>query len=274
VVGDEPTIIIIDEIAQHLRQLASSGNAEVRRMADAVPVFLKNLFELAAGNPNTVVILTLATRQDAFGKETDELAELLNEFDGEHAFKETESIVARFTTGSSIVKPAADQEIAEILKRRLFKRVDRLPADSAFMVRPPSASTSPRRKRPGPLPKPIAPCGLTWSVPASRACDPTAAGTPSPRASARAEPTPPRSRPCSDTHPSTQRPGTSAPDQPRTPPSSSAYSTTDQPTTSESPRCLSTHIRTRVGGNAAAHSPLTPETVPLWAKPRPGMGEP
>jgi hypothetical protein len=120
----------------------------------------------------------------------------------------------------------------------------------------------------------LAPCGLTWFVPASRACDPTAAGTPSPRASARAEPTPPRSRPCSDTHPSTQRPGTSAPDQPTTPPSSSAYSTTDQPTTSESPRCLSTHIRTRVGGNAAAQSPPTPETVPLWAKPRPGMGEP
>ena len=88
VVGDEPTIIIIDEIAQHLRQLASSGNAEVRRIADAVPVFLKNLFELAAGKPNIVVILTLATRQDAFGKETDELAELLNEFGGEHAFKE------------------------------------------------------------------------------------------------------------------------------------------------------------------------------------------
>jgi hypothetical protein len=33
------------------------------------------------------------------------------------------------------------------------------------MVRPPSASTSPRRKRPGPLPKPIAPFGLTWSAP-------------------------------------------------------------------------------------------------------------
>src|SRR6266545_4175363 len=123
-VGNEPTIIIIDEIAQHLRQLASSGNSEVRRMADAVPVFLKNLFELAAGQPNVVSILTLATRQDAFGKETDELTELLDEFGGEHAFKEAESVVSRFTTGSSIVKPAADEEIAEILKRRLFQRVD------------------------------------------------------------------------------------------------------------------------------------------------------
>ncbi len=59
-------------------------------------------------------------------------------------------------------------------------------------------------------------------------CAPTAAATPSGRASARAEPTPPRSRPYSDTPPSTPRPGTSAPDQPRTPPSSSASSTTDR----------------------------------------------
>jgi predicted AAA+ superfamily ATPase len=33
-------------------------------------------------------------------------------------------VVARFTTGSSIVKPASDEEIAQILKRRLFERVD------------------------------------------------------------------------------------------------------------------------------------------------------
>lgn len=68
VVGTEPTIVIIDEIAQHLRQLTSSGNPDVRRQAEAIPVFLKNLFELAAARPNVVVIITLATRSDAFGK--------------------------------------------------------------------------------------------------------------------------------------------------------------------------------------------------------------
>ena len=35
------------------------------------------------------------------------------------------------------------------------------------MVKPPLASTSPRRKRPGPLPKPIAPFGLTSTAPLS-----------------------------------------------------------------------------------------------------------
>jgi hypothetical protein len=126
-VGKTPTIIIIDEIAQHLRQLTSSGNPEVRRMAAAIPVFLKNLFELAAGCPNVVVIITLATRSDAFGKEADELTEALDAAaaaDARDAFRETQSIVARPTSGSSIVIPAADDEIAAILKRRLFASID------------------------------------------------------------------------------------------------------------------------------------------------------
>jgi hypothetical protein len=134
VVGDIPTVIIIDEIAQHLRQLTSSGNPDVRRMAEAIPVFLKNLFELAAGRPNVVVIITLATRSDAFGKETDELTDALDAAaaaDARDAFRETQSIVARPTSGGSIVVPAADDEIAEILKRRLFADINPSAAASA-----------------------------------------------------------------------------------------------------------------------------------------------
>ena len=126
-IGEGPTVVIIDELAQCLRQLVSSGDPDVRRMASAVPVFMKNLFELAAGRPNLVIILTLATRQDAFGKETDELTALLNEAEQEDfqgTVRETESVLGRFTTGSSIVQPAADTEIAAILKRRLFENVD------------------------------------------------------------------------------------------------------------------------------------------------------
>jgi len=125
-IGDRPTVIIIDEIAQYLRQLTSSGNEDVRRMAGAVPVFFKNLLELAAGYPKLVVILTLATHRDAFGKETDELSEAIAaaEADARKTLEEASSVVARFTQGGSIVKPAEDNEIAEILKRRLFARID------------------------------------------------------------------------------------------------------------------------------------------------------
>ena len=122
-VGTRPTVIIIDEIAQYLRQLASSGNPDTRRLGEALPAFLKNLSELASGSPNLVVIVTLATRADAYGKETNELQDLLNELGGTFAttLADAESVLART---QSIVKPADDSEIAEILKRRLFVRID------------------------------------------------------------------------------------------------------------------------------------------------------
>jgi hypothetical protein len=123
IVGDTPTIIIIDEIAQHLRQLSSSGNPDVRRMASAIPAFLKNLFELAIGTPSVVVIVTLATSADAYGTETNELSVLLDELEGGFAttLADTQSVLAR---SGQVIKPAEDQEIGEILKRRLFASID------------------------------------------------------------------------------------------------------------------------------------------------------
>src|SRR5690606_1164091 len=111
--GDIPTIIIVDEIAQYLRQLTSAGNEDVRRLAKALPVFLKNLLELAAGNPRLVVIVTLATSLDAFNSETGELDALMDEAQAnlEDAGRETASVVGRFTGGGSIVRPAEDVEV-------------------------------------------------------------------------------------------------------------------------------------------------------------------
>jgi hypothetical protein len=130
IVGDEPTIFIIDEIAHHLRQLTSSGNPEIRRQAKAIPPFLKSLFELAAGNPKVVVIITLATRADAYGHETEELAQLLDEAQAEfqEALKDAQSVVSR--TGT-VIKPAEDAEIVQILKRRLFVSIDSMAASEA-----------------------------------------------------------------------------------------------------------------------------------------------
>lgn len=124
--GDTPTIVIIDEIAQYLRQLTSAGNEDVRRLAKALPVFLKNLLELAAGDSKLVVILTLATSLDAFNSETGELDALMREAQAnlEGAGRETASVVGRFTGGGSIVRPAEDVEVGEILKRRLFESID------------------------------------------------------------------------------------------------------------------------------------------------------
>jgi len=78
--GGRPTVIIIDEVAQYLRQVTSSGNEDVRRMAGAIVVFLKNLFEVAADPDNcAIAIVTLAVGTSAFGTETDEINELMDE---------------------------------------------------------------------------------------------------------------------------------------------------------------------------------------------------
>lgn len=119
----QPTIVIVDEIAHHFRQLAQSGNEDVRRSSAQLPVFLKNLFEVAMGDPNVVVIVTLASSQDAYGKETDELAALMDGIAGDYRerLEEAHSLLAR---SGKVVQPATDNEIGEILKRRLFKSID------------------------------------------------------------------------------------------------------------------------------------------------------
>ena len=130
VVGTKPTVIIIDEIAGHLRQLASSGSEDVRRQAAAVPAALKSLFELAAAIPNLVVIVTLATHSDAYGKETNDIEDLLNETEGafQDAMVDAKSVLART---ESVIKPAEDTEIAQILKTRLFESIDPAAATTA-----------------------------------------------------------------------------------------------------------------------------------------------
>jgi hypothetical protein len=127
--GGRPAVVIIDEIAQHLRQVAESGSEDIRRSAAQVPVFLKNLFEIAMGNPGVVVIISLASSGDAYSKETGELGQLL---DGAtkaaitHA--ESASVLSR---SGRIIQPATDSEIAEILKRRLFESIDPAAAKEA-----------------------------------------------------------------------------------------------------------------------------------------------
>jgi Protein of unknown function (DUF499) len=132
--GQQPTIVIIDEIAQYLRQVTSSGDENVRRTARAIPVFLKNLFEVAADPSNKViVIVTLAARTNAFGVETDEMTEMLDEAAGAStaALAEATDVLARSIQPSAVIRPADDTEIGEILKRRLFERIDPSAAKAA-----------------------------------------------------------------------------------------------------------------------------------------------
>jgi hypothetical protein len=124
------TVIIIDEIAQHLRQVAQSGSEDVRRSAGQIPVFLKNLFELAMGEPGVVIIISLASSGDAYAKETGELGLLLDDatMPGATTHGESASVLSR---SGRVIQPATDSEIAEILKRRLFASIDPVAAKEA-----------------------------------------------------------------------------------------------------------------------------------------------
>jgi len=136
--GGKPAIVIIDEIAKYIRAITSSGSEDVRRMARAIPVFLGNLFEIAADPSNKVsVIITLAATTNAFGAETTEIAELLDEdrsaadAAATAAVSETGDVLTRSVQPSAVIKPADDNEIGEILKKRLFVSVDETAAREA-----------------------------------------------------------------------------------------------------------------------------------------------
>lgn len=123
-IGGEPTVIIIDEIAHYIRTCASAGRKpDVQSLADSVPAFLKTLAEVAASSSNIVVILTLATRQDAYAAETDEVEQAIAD-----VVKELRSVASRTAT---VVQPASEDEIALILKRRLFDDVPDAAAQTA-----------------------------------------------------------------------------------------------------------------------------------------------
>lgn len=132
--GGQPTIVIIDEIAKYIRQVTSSGSDDVRRMAKAIPVFLGNLFEVASDPTNQVsVIITLAAATNAFGDETTEMTELLDDGSSaaSDAVAETADVLTRAVQPAAVIKPAADNEIGEILKTRLFASVDPAAARAA-----------------------------------------------------------------------------------------------------------------------------------------------
>lgn len=122
-----PTIVIVDELARHLRQAVKSGNQAIRDYAEQIPAFLKSLTEVA-GDPGNrvVVILTLASQHNAFGKETDEIAELLDEVGDQMraTVSETQDALTRMVQATGVIRPAEDTEIGEILKRRLFTSID------------------------------------------------------------------------------------------------------------------------------------------------------
>lgn len=113
VIGDRPTLIMLDEIARHLRTAKAVPTANRQSdLAEQTVAFLMTLIELAAGRENIAFVLTLADSADAFADET---ASLQTEL------QEVRKVSARH---ERVITPAQESEIAPIVRHRLFESFD------------------------------------------------------------------------------------------------------------------------------------------------------
>ena len=113
VVGDGPALIMLDEIARHLRA-AKAVTTENRKsnLAEQTVAFLMTLIEFVASRENIAFVLTLADSSDAFGTETSDLVHVV----------EARKVAARH---ERVISPADESEIAPIVRHRLFESFDK-----------------------------------------------------------------------------------------------------------------------------------------------------
>lgn len=121
IIGERPALIMIDEIARHLRAAVGVATATGKsNLAEQTTAFLMSLMEFAASQKQVVLVLTMASEADAFAQET---AELRN------ALAESLKISAR---QERVLTPTGENEIAAIVVHRLFKAVDRAGAQAVI----------------------------------------------------------------------------------------------------------------------------------------------
>ena len=116
--GNEPTLILLDELSVYLRKVHNMPNANARASAhDQLTAFLTSLFKAVESTPNAVLVYTLAIGKD--GLATDAYSQE-NQFVADR-MAEAESVSARKAT---LLNPTEDDETVQVLRRRLFSRID------------------------------------------------------------------------------------------------------------------------------------------------------
>jgi hypothetical protein len=113
-VGDDPTLIMLDELARHIRSAVTvptvTGHSD---LAGQTVAFLMSLFEFAASRQQVVVVVTLSDPQDAFGQEAEKLR---------HDLSEARRVSAR---QERVITPTGETEISAIVTHRLFEHIQR-----------------------------------------------------------------------------------------------------------------------------------------------------
>src|SRR5262249_35399028 len=112
--GGKPTLLMLDEISVYLRRVERAFPDASRQFA----AFVHALFKAVASTPQVALVYTLALgkddkAQDAYKEENERAAA---------ALAEAESVAVRSSTA---LNPTAEDETADVLRVRLFERVDR-----------------------------------------------------------------------------------------------------------------------------------------------------
>lgn len=121
-IGSEPALILVDEIAPYLRKVAGRNT---QRAGEQLAAFLTALMKAVESSPQAVLIFTLAVGRDgkaadAYNRETQDIAAF---------FAEAESVSARKAT---VIDPTEDDETVKVICRRLFTKIDFEKAQSAI----------------------------------------------------------------------------------------------------------------------------------------------
>ena len=110
--GEEPTLILLDELSVYLRKVQNQSNSR-----NQLTAFLTSLFRAVENSPNTALVYTLAIGKD--GVATDAYSNE-NQFIAD-SFSEVDSVSARKAT---LLNPTTEKETVQVVRRRLFGSID------------------------------------------------------------------------------------------------------------------------------------------------------
>lgn len=113
-----PVIVMLDEVARYL-EVADAVPVGNSTLADQTTAFLMALLEYAASVDHVVAVYTLASSSDAFADQTERLIEKID------ALKGSEAVSSRH---EHVITPTGENEIAAIVRHRLFEQVDKAAA--------------------------------------------------------------------------------------------------------------------------------------------------
>jgi hypothetical protein len=112
VLGDDPTLILVDELAPYLAKAegvgVGTGNLAVQTLS-----FLASLLEAVSGLERAVLVLTNTQTVDVFGEQTTRLL---------RAVEDANQLIVR---KAHMLRPSNEADLPAILARRLFERCDR-----------------------------------------------------------------------------------------------------------------------------------------------------